>query len=175
MRAPVVHHAGAREDLRENAEAMESEERERHRLRLAELPDAELRAMVVLARADYLPEVVELACEEIKRRGLAIPTPESYWRDFPDEWLASAGFCYGCWEQTTEESPGNGFTVNLIGTAVTGEEQPCAVCSSTVKTKHFWIVVPLIPLGRYRVIRYGATHYIGRRLKNDKPGRAESG
>jgi hypothetical protein len=163
-------HPEADSDLR-----MDVEERQRHRQRLERLQDADLRAMAVLRRSDYLPEVVELACEEITRRDLSVPTLESYWKDMPQEWLANAGFCCDCWAQTTDESPGDSFTVNLIGTAVTGEEQLCPVCASTIKTKHFWIIVPLIPLGRYRVIRYGTSDYIGRRLRDDASATPKSG
>jgi hypothetical protein len=121
--------------------------------------------MVVLRQSEYVSEVVDLARAELKKRGIAVPTPEAYWRERPQEWLAQIGFCYDCWSQTTDESPGNTTTFNLIGTSLTGEEGKCSVCASTIRTKHFWLIVPLVPVGRYRVIRYGPTTYVGRKLK----------
>lgn len=147
---------------------MELEERERHRLQLSKVHEAELRTIVVLRHSEFLPELVELAREELARRGLPVPSEEAYWREHQQEWLAQAGFCYDCWSQTTDESPGDGFTANLIGVAVTGNDDPCSVCRSTIKTKHFWVFVPLAPLGRYRVIRLDERRYIGRRLKDDR-------
>ncbi len=121
--------------------------------------------MVVLREWEFLPEVIGWAREELARRQRPAPSAEEYWREFRDEWLRTIGFCYDCWSQTTDESPGNTRTVNLIGTAITGEVDPCGVCRSTVKTKAFWIVFPLIPLGRYRVIRFAGNRYAGRKLK----------
>jgi hypothetical protein len=147
---------------------MNQEQQQRIEQRLRSLEDGELRAIVVLLVADHTPEFVALARAELARRNLAVPTPEAYWTELPHEWLAGVGFCYRCWSDTTDESPGNTATVNLIGTALTGEEERCEVCGSVIKTKHFWLILPLIPLGRFRVIRCGDGRYLGRRLRRDR-------
>lgn len=121
--------------------------------------------MVVLREWEFMPEVIGLARDELIRRQRPAPSPEEYWRDFPDEWRATIGFCYACWAQTSDESPGDTRTVNLIGTAISGEAERCNTCGSVVKTKSIWLVFPLIPLARYRVIRLGGNSYIGRKLK----------
>jgi hypothetical protein len=121
--------------------------------------------MAVLRQAEFVPEVVSSARAELGRRHLPVPTPEEYWRDLPQEWLAVVGFCYPCWAQTSDESPGSTSTQRRFGIALSGEVDPCAMCGSVIETKALWLGVPLVPLSQFRVIRAAGGKYRGRRLK----------
>lgn len=122
--------------------------------------------MVVLRSSDYVAVLVELAREEMLRRRLSIPSHFEYARDFPEEWAAAVGLCYRCWEQTTDESPGDMVTINvLFGTRFLNAGDPCPYCGSLVQTKWFCILFPIVLLGRYRVRNLGNDQYVGRKLK----------
>ncbi|MES1177081.1 MAG: hypothetical protein ABUL62_22360 [Myxococcales bacterium] len=127
--------------------------------------DAELRSIAVLRRSELEPELVSSAKAELVRRHLPVPTPEEYWRDRPQEWLAAVGFCYPCWEQTTSEPARGSTTIERFGIGLTGEVDRCPTCSSVIATKALWLGAPLIPLAQYRVIRSAGGAYRGRKLK----------
>lgn len=135
------------------------------------LDDAALRRLVTLEASQYEPGALAIARDELRRRGIRELSPEAYWKEFPDEWLAGVGFCYRCWGDTTDESPGPTFTV-FVGVRLFGSGDPCTVCGSVVRRMWFCIVVPIValvlpifPLDRYRVIRRERGHYIGRLLR----------
>ena len=134
---------------------------ERH---MRELDDAALRRLVVLEASNYQPAALDIARDELKRRHIPFLKPEEYWKQFPEEWLAGVVFCYRCWSETTDESPGHVVTLNLIGTRLLGCDDQCAVCGSVVQRMWFCIVLPILPLSRYRVIRMPRDEYIGRML-----------
>ena len=56
-----------------------------------------------------------------------------------------------------------------VGSRLIGRHDRCTVCDSVVHTMWFCIVVPIVPLDRYRVIRLTSGKYIGRMLKKS-PG-----
>jgi hypothetical protein len=75
------------------------------------------------------------------------------------------GFCSSCVEATTPESAGNLIQVNGCGRGFYGSRDRCPTCGSVVRTKCFCILlIPLIPLERYRVLHIGSTRYLSRRL-----------
>ena len=68
--------------------------------------------------------------------------------------IASAEFCIECRNTTIEESSGNTYSVNGIGTKLYGNNHKCSVCGSAVASKYATILfIPVYPLGRYRVLR----------------------
>jgi hypothetical protein len=142
---------------------MKSSARHRDEQGLRLKHDAELRSIAVLRQTELGPEVVSAARAELGRRHLPVPTPEEYWRDFREEFLAVLGFCYPCWAQTSEEAPGTAPTQRRLGIALSGEVDRCATCGSVTQTKALWLGVPLLPLGQYRVIRSASGQYRGRR------------
>jgi hypothetical protein len=148
---------------------MTPDKRREHEERMQSMDDAALRCLVVLGESEYVPEVLAIARDELARRRIPVLSVEDYWKQYPDEWLAAVGFCYDCWTQTTDESPGHVVTLNLIGTRLVGNTEPCAKCGSAVEAKWFCVVLPVIPLGRYRVIHGPRGEYIGRRL-DDRRG-----
>ena len=64
--------------------------------RMQELDDGTLRRLVTVELSQYEPEAVDVARDEL-RRWISILSPEEYWKQFRDEWLAGVGFCYRCW------------------------------------------------------------------------------
>src|SRR5258706_4080157 len=87
------------------------------------------------------------------------------------------GFCADCAKATTDESPGGTFTFNTFGTRLSFVRDRCPECHSIVQTKAICgFFIPLIPLGRYRVIYVSGSRYVGRRLRRGaSPVPARSG
>lgn len=142
---------------------MDFEERRRIEERFRSLDDGALRHLVALEQNEYRPEAFEIAAGELTRRHLPKLSPEEYWQQSPEEWLAHAGFCYSCWAATTAEGPGGTITVDFIGTRLLGSEDPCPTCKSAVATKWFCLIVPLIRLESYRLLPDRSR---GRRLRS---------
>lgn len=91
---------------------------------MQELDDGTLRRLVAVELSQFEPAAVEMARDELRRRRIPILSPEEYWQQFPDEWLAGVGFCYRCWTATTDDPPGDTLTVNFIGTRLLGSDDP---------------------------------------------------
>ena len=74
-------------------------------------------------------------------------------------------FCQECLDTTNEQAPGNTFTVNLCGTRLAFARQRCPICHSIVQQKSICaLMVPVIPLGEYRVLYTANSRYVGRRV-----------
>jgi hypothetical protein len=144
------------------------QERLEFETRMRELHDAELRTLIVLRQSQYRPDVVAIARDEAARRRLIALSPNEYWSQFPSEWMATVGFCYQCWTDTTDEWPGPSLTFSGFGTRLLGHDEPCSTCGSIIQTECLCIFAPLFPLDRYRVIRTGRGQYIGKRVANPK-------
>ena len=139
------------------------------------LDDHELLRLVAIEAGDYRPEALTIARIELERRRLNVQSRADYLAQFPQEQIGVDGFCQRCRSSTMDEPPGNTTTVNLVfGTRLTGHDDKCPTCGSVVQTKWVWIGIPIIPLGKYRVIWTGPAKgwlhvtqpYIGRRLRN---------
>jgi hypothetical protein len=132
---------------------VEPDEQRRLEARFRSLEDAELRRITALEREQYRDDAFALATDEMARRRLPVLSPEEYWAQFREEWLAQVGFCFPCWATTTDEllvgAPPRG---RLIGTRLVEGGDPCPVCRSVVATECFCVVVPIVRFGRYRVI-----------------------
>ena len=62
-------------------------------------------------------------------------------------------FCAACIAATTPKRAGHAFSLNGIGLHLYGRRNRCADCGSVEKTR--WAVfiwIPVIPLGKYKVI-----------------------
>jgi hypothetical protein len=146
---------------------MTYEERMRHEERMKALEDTELRALVLLRQSDLVDDVARIARDEYARRRLPLLSPKEYYEKFPGEWLAAAGVCFQCWSETTDETPGSMFTMYVMfGWRFLGAERPCPTCGSTIRSKWFCFVVPLVRLGRYRVRDLGDDTFVGRKIKD---------
>ena len=146
-------------------EVLEQIERAMHALE-----DHDLQKLVALERSAYQPEAVEIARQELRRRRLEALTAEQYWDLYPSERIGPDGFCVACSARTTSESPGGTFTFNLIGTRLLGSRDRCPACGSIAQRKWFCFLLPVIPLGRYRIIYlehgHWSTRYVGRKLRH---------
>ena len=62
-------------------------------------------------------------------------------------------FCSECRASSLDESSGNLFTLNFIGTSFVGKKDFCDLCGSFITTKYFVLFgIPIIKLGRYRIL-----------------------
>jgi hypothetical protein len=148
---------------------MTSDEVRQIEQRMQDLDDHALLRLVAVEESDYRSEALDIARAELRRRRLKVLNAEQYWDQFPLERIGPDGFCAGCRAQTTEASPGDTSTMNLARTRLIGDRDPCPACGSVIPTKWFCLIVPIIPLGRYRIIylEKGLLHsrYIGRKLR----------
>ena len=143
------------------------EEVERH---IKSLDDHELLRLVAIENSEYRPESLEIANRELRRRGLVAMNESQYLSQFPAERVGLDGFCEVCRSKTTDDSPGKTGTVNFVlGTRLIGCDGRCPACGSIEQTLWVQIVLPLIPLGRYKVIYFErdsfSSRYIGRKLQ----------
>jgi hypothetical protein len=69
--------------------------------------------------------------------------------------LLEKGFCKKCLSETTEQSIGGGTTFNGIGNGLGFSffKSECPECGSVIKRKWFYLLFPLIPKGKFRVIK----------------------
>jgi hypothetical protein len=75
------------------------------------------------------------------------------------------GFCPSCVAETKDTSPGGTYTLNGIGTKLYGNYVKCPTCFSVIKRKWFCVLlIPVIPLSRYRIKFVSGNRYIGRLL-----------
>jgi hypothetical protein len=149
---------------------MTSNEQREIEERMQTLDNHALLRLVAVEASDYRSEALEIASNELRRRHLDILNAEEYWKQFPLQKVGSDGFCAGCRNQTTDESPGDMTVVNFIcGQRLIGHDDQCSACGSLLQTKWVQIILPIIPLGRYRVIYLEkgmlSSRYVGRRLR----------
>jgi len=75
------------------------------------------------------------------------------------------GFCQACLDTTSADSPGSTFTFNAVGTRMFFARDRCRQCHSIVQRKAFCVLfLPVVPLGKYRVIYTAPRQYIGRKV-----------
>lgn len=73
-------------------------------------------------------------------------------------------FCSRCLARSTNRPAPGTVTYNAIyGTQPMGSADRCDSCKSVVRTIWLWLVVPLVPIGSYRMIPTERNHYVGRR------------
>jgi uncharacterized membrane protein len=73
-------------------------------------------------------------------------------------------FCERCLALTTDQPAPDTMTHDLVlGTQFMGAADRCEQCHSVIRTLWFWVVVPVLPFGSYRVIATETNRYIGRR------------
>lgn len=144
---------------------------------ISALDDHALIRLLALEQADYREEALQIAREEIRRRDLREVSMEEFGTLFPQELIATTGFCAKCHSETTDESPRSTGTFNFIGTSLIGRKDPCSICGSVVQSKYFCFLIPIVFLGRYRINytrrtnlgMYQEAQYVGRRLKGESP------
>ena len=84
------------------------------------------------------------------------------------EFFQAPKFCDQCVAETTQESLGGTFTINvLFGTRLmTWGSEACPRCYSRIGRTWLWILLPLFPVtGQYRVKYQTRKRYYSRKMK----------
>jgi len=83
-----------------------------------------------------------------------------------EDFYERPGFCDNCLADTTSENAGSMSTFNATGTDLYWRRHKCPKCHSIVQHKFFCVfLVPLLPLGRFRVQYCAPRNYFSRRLR----------
>lgn len=61
-------------------------------------------------------------------------------------------FCEHCVAETTERGAWSVYSHNFMGTRLIGQAQRCSECGSTIKTYWVTFLLPIVPLGSFRVL-----------------------
>jgi len=154
---------------------MALEERQALAKQMMVLDDEALVRMLAVEQSDYRDEAIQVAREELKRRRVRELTREEYLSSPEVQTVRATGFCSTCLAQTTDKSPGNTRTyLFLIGTRLIGMKDPCPTCDSVIQRKFLCVILPLVPLGRYRIkyldgekaaLPLFSVRYVGRKLR----------
>ena len=116
----------------------------------SELDDRELLRRVAFQEADYLPEALNIAREELDLRRIAPLDAREYFVKYPDEDPAS-GFCQNCLDQTVPGTPAC-FSICVLATRLGGHHDRCEACGSVVVTK--WFCIGFLPVRRLESYRF---------------------
>lgn len=120
--------------------------------RMQALDDASLLRIVLLGRDEYKPEAVEIAEGEVRRRKLQSVTPDAFASRFPNEYYRYAPiFCPKCLEETIDEAAGSTIDLGAIGVSLFGHKSECDVCGSIIREKWIRLIIPIFPIGKYRM------------------------
>lgn len=89
--------------------------------------------------------------------------------------VPAAPFCTACTTETTDESAGKAFSLNGCGVGFYGSASECPTCGSIKRGR--WVTfiwIPIVPIGRYRMIytRAGffSSEYYSRHLAGPSKG-----
>ena len=128
----------------------------------------------VLIAADYdEPKVLPIVLATMGVFSLGITSIIYYlaWGNNPTRMYqsASTAYCPDCFHNS-QDIPAKGlFTVKHIwGVRLIGSSGRCGNCGSIVKTRWFFFVIPLIPVGSFRVLRAGEASLLEARLYTRK-------
>lgn len=140
--------------------------------------DETLQRIVTLEQLDYQPAAIQIAKDELRRRGLTICSQDEYWQKYAADGCDSTGFCQTCYHQTTAESPDKFDTMEILRVVpflrfirpqLLGEEERCGKCNSVVKGLWISLLLPVVCLARYRVIvsTEDKNSFVARRIKDE--------
>jgi hypothetical protein len=112
------------------------------------------------------------ACTHCGVFALTLPFRDNLGRTYCSEacmqWLGEGprSFCKKCQFETIARASGNLSRFNGIGTTFLGSSNACAECRSVVKRVWFTVLfIPVVPMGRYRVIQMSPQEFLSRRLR----------
>lgn len=60
-------------------------------------------------------------------------------------------FCEACKSTSSDVSAGNILSINFIGRGFIGSSNRCSTCDSIERNLYFFFIIPLLPLGKWRV------------------------
>ena len=118
--------------------------------RVRALDDAGLQRMLAVDQSEWDPAALDVARDELERRGVPVLDADDYLDEHPEEELGRDGLCGPCEEDQLPIAPASVafwmlFAVRLIPTG-----DPCEICRSRT-ARLWWPFLPIIPLGRYRI------------------------
>jgi hypothetical protein len=120
--------------------------------------DQQLQHLLAFESHDFRPDALELARQELRRRGQPVFSPEAYWEHYMPSGRSPEGFCLQCYRQTTDATAFGlledlGFAPHRV--RLWGRQDVCGTCGSFVQTKSVFValLLPVAHLGRYRVLR----------------------
>ena len=135
--------------------------------RMRSLADEDLQRLVACETDDWSSEALETARAECSKRGVPFLSEAEFLDQHPQQRIGESGFCRACEDETTDGSLLHPVVLMLFGVRVIQERERCAVCRSYV-ARLWWPLVPIVPLGRYRIIHEGAgpttAGFLARRL-----------
>ena len=73
-------------------------------------------------------------------------------------------FCQSCKSNSEDISSGNVISLNYIGRSFGGSARRCPHCDSTERNLYFAFIVPILPLGTWKVKRVGRGRILTRKL-----------
>ena len=90
------------------------------------------------------------------------------WRplQLANEVYGSGKFCADCIEASTVQAAPDSEMYEIgIGSVLLGNAKYCPNCKARIKTLWAWYIIPLCPLGSYRIIPTSMGRYVGRRTE----------
>jgi len=120
--------------------------------RIQSLEDVDLQRAVALERTEWREEAVEIALREMRQRGLPVLSEAAYLEAHPEDEVGDSGICHACEEEGIALLGVDPVLLILVGVRAIPTGDPCRCCRSQV-VRLWWPLIPVVPLGRYRVRR----------------------
>jgi hypothetical protein len=76
-------------------------------------------------------------------------------------------FCEECKSRTKDISAGDVVSLNFVGRSFLGKSNFCPHCGSTERNLAFFLLIPIIPLGTWKVKEVGPGRILTRKLSID--------
>src|SRR4051812_23531915 len=73
-------------------------------------------------------------------------------------------FCAECVSRSDDVSAGDVLSLNFIGRSFLGSKNRCPRCGSTERNLFFFLLLPIVPLGSWKVMDVGSGRIITRKL-----------
>jgi hypothetical protein len=84
----------------------------------------------------------------------------------PREQIYGQGLCPECMAGTLDEEAPPALAHDVFyGTRYMGASQSCDRCHSVIRTLWFWLLLPLFPMGSYRLVFIDHQSFVGRRTR----------
>jgi hypothetical protein len=93
---------------------------------------------------------------------------------YPEKLGRAMNLCRRCLDQCLDADAPGAMSHNFMGTIFIGASERCSVCGSSVKTLWLSLLVPLIPLGSYRILPLESASattasYVGKKVRLHLP------
>jgi hypothetical protein len=78
--------------------------------------------------------------------------------------ITAGDFCPDCKSKSDDISAGHVVSLNFAGRAFIGASNPCPHCGSTERNLFFFMLVPIVPLGTWKVKQIAPGRILTRKL-----------